>query len=234
MTRITGTISLLLGLLLPVVMQAADGRRLLGEMAEDYRAAAGWELSIEQHFVWTLAEDSVTTFGRLWVSPRGAFALELGPARMIGDGHRLMRWEEGGQQVLLEDLRTGEDTLLPHRLLLQPEEFFRAGKTRPWVREEGREGLELELEPKGDSEFMRQASLLLSKAGRRWQAEELRFEDIGGNRHRYRILERRALATPDEDFLERLRFEPPAGMELVDLRGSESRQDAGADPAGEQ
>lgn len=192
---------------------AVDGRRLLKDLGEDYRSAAGWELRFEHVFVWTLAADTTVTEGRLLATPSGAFALELGPARMIGDGASIWRWEEGGQQALVEAPGTSDDVLLPHQLLLQPEERFVAGEVR-----ETADGLELELEPKGDSEFMQGARLRLVKEGRRWRPAGLSFDDIGGNRHDYRVLERRSLDSLGEAERARLRFVLPAGFELVDLR----------------
>lgn len=213
--RLPLLLALLLALLATRPAEAIDGRRLLKDLGDDYRDAAAWELRFEHVFVWTLAGDTTVTEGRLLVTPDGAFALELGPARMLSDGRSIWRWEEGGLQVLEEAAGTGDDVILPHQLLLQPEERFKAGE----VVSEGKDALRLGLEPKGDSEFMQAAVLHLVKEGRHWRPQALGFEDIGGNRHLYRVLEREALPVIDEAHAERLRFKLPAGMELIDLRG---------------
>ena len=208
--------------LLPGWSLAGEGRRILDGIREHFESAACWEIRFRHDFVWVLAGDSVSVEGLLVYRRDGAFRVDLGAAHMLSDGGRLWRWEDGGRQVLLERPGESEDVILPHQLLLHLDERFRAGEPRECGEDEDRR-VELELSPRGDSEFMQRILLELGLEGRALLPRALSFNDIGGNRNRYTVLSRDSWTggCPDERAAG-LEFRLPEGYELIDLRAGGS------------
>ncbi len=210
-------LAILLFLLLAQNASAARGERILEAVREGYREYPVWTVSFRHSFYWEMTGEEVVEEGRLLLAGEKVFRVEVGAQRLLARDGALWRWQEGGEQVLLESLENDPDVILPQQLLVDLESHFRPGEAQK--QEDG--SVRLPLEPRGDSEFMSSIELLADKDGREWVVRQLAFVDIQGNRHRYELLERQpfeSLEALPEGQAAGLEFTLPPGMDLIDLR----------------
>lgn len=210
-------IQVLVILLLCQPLSAQSGKGLLRDVKQQYQEAAAWRITFEHVFIWTMAGDTLVSNGQLLTGPDGAFRVDLEQAHLLSDGKALWRWEDGGMQVLLEDLGASEDVILPHQFFVSLEDRFTPGD----LNKLDRSNLELALSPKGDSEFMQEIMVHMTKERGDWWPSTLSFRDLGENLHVYRVLSRDQLKPGDPLVGTALQFTLPEGLELIDLRQPE-------------
>ncbi len=194
---------------------AGEGDRLLKDARDTYASADFWQVDFTNTFVWELAGDTVSNAGSLLLAPEGAFRVDMEGAHLLSDGTRLWRWEEGSGQVLQETLNSSQDVILPHQFLAHLDDRFNPGRVSDLDGDTKR----LELQVKGDSDFMRQVFLVLRRESGHWQPGEIEFVDAGDNWNQYRITGRQSWSEGElpGTLADKLKMELPTGYELLVL-----------------
>jgi hypothetical protein len=191
--------------------------KILREISKHFSAEPYWQIEFKHTFVWTLAIDSTSQDGVFIIGPGNSFRLDSGVSHILSDGKNLWRWDDGTDQVLLEDLQSSEDVILPQQMLVRLEEKFKPGK----VEKKDRDSAVVALSPRNGSEFMQQIVLGLVKEEKVWLPANFAFKDIGDNQNFYQVLQRLSWTADNVPQEISNALDPaavPAGMQLIDLR----------------
>jgi len=165
-----------------------------------------------QTFHWKLVGETEVFEGTLIIAQGDRFHLTTGEQIIISDGKTLWTHDIPSRQVIVEDLQKTEDTLLPKELLFKySREYVPTLKGKKTLK--GRTCYVLELKPKTGDAFIQKMTVWVD--AKEWITRKIVYQDINGNETTYEINSIRFNPPIKKNLF---RFEPPAGVEVIDMR----------------
>jgi len=200
-------ISLFLGAAIPKSPATA-----LKDIRKRYHDIETFQASFKETFQWKLTGETTEREGMIYIAGENRFRIETPEQQMVSDGIALYRFNRPRSQVMVESVGK-TDAPLPRRILLDFAEEFDAVSLSP-LAVDGGEGYRLDLKPK-DPEKALLGSASLWVSSNNLLVKRILLIDLNGNTTTYN-LHNITFNQPVDSAA--LRFEPPQGAELFDLR----------------
>lgn len=149
--------------------------------------------------------------GRLLLKDSTRFRLEIPGGLYVSDGRAFWEYHAKNKQVVVRAADDIKDQPLPGDVILRFLDSDPISVAR--VKSEGREYLDLRLDPARAMKNLDSLSVLLDR--RDYSVRSISSRDVSGNLARYTLLSvKRNGGIKDKEFL----FSPPKGVEIVDMR----------------
>lgn len=210
---IIGSCIVVCAVLSPFVTRAQEtGEDLLERIREKYQSVNDAEIRFTQKTRFTLSSAEAAAAATLELKKPHKYRLEMGDQTIVTDGTTVWSYTKSLKQVLVDRYKEDERSLTPDRLLLGTSGGYtpllvgteRLGKTDMKV---------LKLTP-GDEQSM-VSSIRLWVDERDWTVRQVEVIDVNGKQTTYTVVQLKLNpGLPDSRFS----FQPPEGVEVVDLR----------------
>jgi len=184
----------------------------LKEIRKRYKEIKTLQASFKESFQWQLTGEAVDRTGTISIGMENRFRIHTEEQVIVSDGEVIFRYNKPRNQVMIERVDKAE-ALLPNKLLLQFTDQFEAVGIAP-IAIEGAEGFRLDLTPDDpDKALLREATLWVATGG--MIVNRIRIVDLNGNTTTYTLTN---LHFDQPINADSLKFTPPAGAEIFDLR----------------
>lgn len=211
--RIALSCMMMLGLAAPTLVRAQEtGEELLDQVREKYQSVSDAEIHFTQKARFSLSTAEVTSAGTLFLKKPHKYRLEMGDHTIVTDGTTVWSYTKSLKQVLIDRYKEDERSLTPDRLLMGPSGGYtpvivgteRLGKSDMKV---------LKLTPTDEQSMVSSIRLWVDEHD--WTVRQVEVIDVNGKQTTYTVVQLKLNpGLPDSRFT----FQPPEGVEVVDLR----------------
>jgi len=191
---------------------AISGDKILSNIKEKIKSIKTFEADFTQVQIWELAEEENKVSGKLYMKDIDIFRVELGDDYIFSDGKTVWRFSSENDQVLIEDMKEDDNTILPGQLIFEftdiyeLKDFFekKEGEKKFYV-------LNL-ISPEGKERFINKLKV---KVNEKFIPIEIESYDLDDNKTTYLLSNMKINEKiPDSKFL----FTKPEKVEIIDLR----------------
>lgn len=149
--------------------------------------------------------------GRFMLKGADKFRLEIPGGTFVSDGTTYWEYHAQTKQAIRKAASEGEGAIAPGAVLLR---FLDSDPlSAATVREDGKEWIELRLDPSRAMKNLDSLTVLLDKGS--YALHRISSRDVSGDEARYTVVSiKRDSGLKDKEFA----FEPPKGAEVVDMR----------------
>ncbi|MBN2857117.1 MAG: outer membrane lipoprotein carrier protein LolA [Candidatus Delongbacteria bacterium] len=189
-----------------------SGQKILSNITKNYQKMKNFNADFVQVQVWELAAEENRTEGRIYMKNDESFRVETPGGFILSDGKTVWRYSAENSQVLIENIKENEDTMLPGKIFFDFAEKYEL-KDYFEKKEEGKTIYFLELvSPKDKQRFI---DRLKVKVNSDFMPFEIEYFDLDDNKTTFILQNVIIDGNSDAD---KFRFEPEEGIEIMDLR----------------
>ncbi|NOR44312.1 MAG: hypothetical protein GQ534_01905 [Candidatus Delongbacteria bacterium] len=189
-----------------------SGDKILSGIKEKIGSIKTFEADFTQVQIWELADEESKVSGKLYMKDIDTFRIELESNFILSDGKTVWRYSLENNQVLIENIKEGDNTMLPGQLIFEftdiyeLKDFFekKEGKKKFYI-------LNL-VSPEGNERFINK---LRVKVNEEFIPVEIVCFDLDDNKTTY-LLSNSLIN--QEIAPEKFLFTNPAKVEVIDLR----------------
>lgn len=189
-----------------------SGQKILSNITKNYEKMKNFEADFVQVQIWELAAEESRVSGKIFMKDDDSFRVETPGGFILSDGKTVWRYSAENSQVLIENIKENEDTMLPGKIFFDFAEKYEL-KDYFEKKEDGKTVYFLELvSPKDKQRFI---DRLKVKVNSDFVPFEIEYFDLDDNKTTF-ILEN--VITDGEILPDKFRFEAKEGVEIMDLR----------------
>lgn len=189
-----------------------SGDKILSGIKEKIGSIKTFEADFTQVQIWELAEEESKVSGKLYMKDIDIFRVELDKDYIFSDGKTVWRFSSENDQVLIENIKDNDNTILPGQLIFEFTDIYELKDF--FEKEEGKKKfyvLNL-VSPEGNERFINK---LRVKVSEEFIPTEIECFDLDDNKTTY-FLSNMMLnkdISPDK-----FKFIKPDKAEIIDLR----------------
>ncbi len=204
---------LILCLLLPALLSAANVNKILKEMQKTYRSAQKISIDFKEVARFELTGTQSEVSGTLLMEGKTRFRLETEDQVLVNDGKTLWRYNKIDNQVLIDYAKTEQQDVLLNDLLYNLQEHYYGELIQEYKDKKPKRYL-IKLVPKpSEQSFIK--SIKFWVKDKSWEIERVIYTDYNNNETELQI-EKIDFNPPISD--NTFTFVPPDGTQVVDLR----------------
>ena len=199
-------------LMLTSSLFSISGDKILSGIKEKIGSIKTFEADFTQVQIWELAEEESKVSGKLYMKDIDVFRVELDNDYIFSDGKTVWRYSSENAQVLIEDIKENDNTILPGQLIFEftdiyeMKDFFekKEGEKKFYI-------LNL-VSPEGNERFINKLKV---KVNEEFIPVEIVCFDLDDNKTTY-LLSNSLIN--QEIVPEKFLFTKPEKAEIIDLR----------------
>lgn len=189
-----------------------SGQKILSNITKNYEKMKNFEADFIQVQIWELAAEENRVNGKIFMRDDEAFRVETPGGFILSDGKTVWRYSAENSQVLIENIKENEDTMLPGKIFFDFSEKYEL-KDHYEKTEDGKTVYFLELvSPKDKQRFI---DRLKVKVNSDFVPFEIEYFDLDDNKTTF-ILENVIIDGNIE--AKKFKFVSEEGVEIMDLR----------------
>ena len=195
-----------------IMLNAANGSDILKKVNKKFDALSSMEIDYKQIQKWELAKEESESDGKIYFKKPNSFRIEAGSDFVLSDGKTVYRYSKANNQVLIENIKSDDDLLLPGQMFLS---FGKNYELKDYFEKkmDGKNYSVLKLSTKkGEEKFINKITAYINED---YVASRLEYEDLDDNRTTL-IMSNMQLdkQIPDDKFI----YKPLPKTEVIDLR----------------
>ena len=206
------TIYLIVIIMLVSNLFSISGDKILSGIKDKIKSIKTFEADFTQVQIWELAEEESKVSGKLYMKDIDIFRVELGNDYIFSDGKTVWRFSFENEQVLVEDMKNDDSTILPGQLIFEftdiydLKDFFekKEGKKKFYI-------LNL-VPPEGKERFINKLKV---KVTEEFIPIKIESYDLDDNKTTYHLSNLKINEKISED---KFLFTKPEKAEIIDLR----------------
>lgn len=185
---------------------------IVNKIRQTYEKLESLKGDFEQEFIWSLAGETQTLNGTLYLKKGDRYRVETPNQMIITDGKTVWTYSLDKNQVFVDNLEKSKDNPLPRDLIIKYTHDFKPKLLRSEKLGEA-DCHVLALTPRDENSFIRSVTVWIDKST--WLAARIEQVDINDNKTAYALKNvRRNVALADGLFT----FNIPTDAEVVDMR----------------
>jgi chaperone LolA len=189
-----------------------SGDKILSGIKEKIGSIKTFEADFTQVQIWELAEEENRVSGKFYMKDTDIFRVELDNDYIFSDGKTVWRFSSENNQVLIENIKDNDNTILPGQLIFEftdiyeLKDFFEKneGKKKFYI-------LDL-ISPEGNERFINKLKV---KVNEEFIPVEIQCFDLDYNKTTYQLSN---IVLNGEISPEKFLFTKPEQVEIIDLR----------------
>jgi chaperone LolA len=189
-----------------------SGQKILSNITKNYEKMKNFEADFVQVQIWELAAEESRVSGKIFMKDDDSFRVETPGGFILSDGKTVWRYSAENSQVLIENIKENEDTMLPGKIFFEFAEKYEL-KDYFEKKEDGKTVYFLELaSPKDKQRFI---DRLKVKVNSGFIPFEIEYYDLDDNKTTFIL---KNVITDGDIGPDKFRFEAKEGVEIMDLR----------------
>jgi chaperone LolA len=192
---------------------AISGQKIISNIKDNYKKMKTFESDFTQIQMWELASEESRITGKIYMNSDDSFRVEMPEGDyIISNGKTVWRYSTENSQVLIEDVKNNEESMIPGKLFFDFTDRYNL-KDYSEKKEDGKVIYMLDLEaPKGKDRFIYRLKV---KVNSDFLPVEIESFDLDENKNVY-ILENIKINT--EIAKDKFTYVKKDGTEVIDLR----------------
>ncbi len=192
---------------------AISGQKIISNIKKNFSEMKSFESDFTQVQIWELAAEESRVSGKIYMKNDDSFRVEMPEGDyVLSNGKTVWRYSVENKQVLVEDIKENEDTMLPGKIFFDFADKYDL-KDYFEKKENGKEIYFLELiSPKDKQRFI---DRLKVKVNSDFIPYEIEYYDLDDNKTTF-ILDNVKINEETDDV--KFRFVQKEGIEIIDLR----------------
>jgi chaperone LolA len=192
---------------------AVTGEKIISNIKDNYKKMKSFEAGFVQVQIWELAAEESRISGKIYMKNDDSFRVEMPEGDyVLSNGKTVWRYSVENKQVLVEDLKDGDDTMLPGKLFFDFADKYDL-KDYFEKKEDSKTVYFLELvSPKDKQRFVDRMKV---KVNSEFLPYEIEYYDLDDNKTTF-ILENVQINKETDG--SKFKFVGNEGVEIIDLR----------------
>ena len=189
-----------------------SGDKILSGIKEKIGSIKTFEADFTQVQIWELADEESKVSGKLYMKDIDIFRVELDGSYIFSDGKTVWRFSSENEQVLIENIKDNDNTILPGQLIFEFTDIYELKDF--FEKKEGEKKFYILnlVSPEGNERFINKLKV---KVNEEFVPVEIASFDLDDNKTTYFLSN---LMINKEIPAEKFIFTKPDNVEIIDLR----------------
>lgn len=189
-----------------------SGERILSEIKEKISTIKTFEADFTQVQIWELAEEESKVSGKLYMKDTDIFRVELDKDYIFSDGKTVWRFSSENDQVLIENIKDNDNTILPGQLIFEFTDIYELKDFFEKEEEKNKFYVLNLVSPEGNERFINKLKV---KVNEKFIPVEIQCFDLDDNKTTYFLTN---MLIDKEISPDKFKFKKPEKAEIIDLR----------------